>query len=115
VGLTLAQNAKRNRNFKNLWSGQLPQLPHMAVYSRARAAVRSFEIEKGRKMQPDMDQRLQRRNFEKANGNFVFLNRNPAAKNSRPGKQFAGMAVEKKSVGGDLPPSERLRWLCCNL
>jgi len=97
---------------ETLQTGMNAQTPFMdifEVYSRVRAAVRAFEIEKGKKMQPDIDHRLARRDYEHANGNFVFLNRNPVAKNSLPGKRFAGMAVEKKGAVGDLSLPERLR------
>jgi len=90
-------------------NAQTPFMDVFEVYSRARAAVRDFEIEKGMKMQPDIDHRLSRLHYEHANGNFVFLNPNPVAKNSVPGKRFAGMAVEKIGVGGDLSSPEQLR------
>jgi TPR repeat protein len=70
-----------------------------AVYSHARAVAYNFEIEKGRKMQPDIDNKLRRRNYDHANGNFVFLNLNPIAKDARQdNSKFAGLAVQKEGA-----------------
>lgn len=90
-------------------NAQTPFMDIFEVYSRARVAVRNFEIEKGKKLQPDIDHRLARRDYVRANGNFVFLNRNPVARNSLPGKRYSGMAVQKKGIGDDMPSSERLQ------
>jgi hypothetical protein len=72
------------------------------VYGRARTSLRSFEFESGKKMQPDIDHRLRRKDFAQANGNFVFLNLNPAARAARPGAKYAALAIDK--MGGTRLP-----------
>jgi WD40 repeat protein len=102
-----------NAILKALQAGMNTQTPFMdvfEVYSRARSSVLDFDVEKGKKMRPDIDHRLKRQYYEQANGNFVFLNLNPVAKNSKPeGPKFAGLAVQKKGVSDDQPSNERLR------